>query len=111
MKERARKPKLMRRTPWDESEKLTPVQRFIKSSYLENYEEKHPVLSASDEVELLNSLEVTTCRHCGSTFIQKYGYTKNGVQRYRCRECEKSFTVTTNSLFADHKVSISEWIE
>ena len=76
MREQPRKHKSMRRTPWDESKELTPVQRFIKSSYLENYGEKHPALSSSDEVELLNSLELTTGRYCESTFIRKYGYTK-----------------------------------
>ena len=111
MREQPRKHKSMRRTPWDESEELTPVQRFIKSSYLEDYGEKHPALSATNEVELFNSLELTTCRYCESAFIRKSGSTKNGVQRYQCRECGRSFTVTTNSLFADHKVSISEWIE
>lgn len=111
MTKRSRKHASLRKTPWDLSEELTPMQSFIRSTYFGNYTEKHPALLATDEAELLNSFEVSNCKYCQSTFIRKYGYTKNGVQRYQCRECGRSFTITANSLFADHKVSISEWIE
>ena len=32
MREQPRKHKSMRRTPWDESKELTPVQRFIRAN-------------------------------------------------------------------------------
>ncbi|MBA4116414.1 MAG: IS1 family transposase, partial [Rubrobacter sp.] len=31
------------------------------------------------------------CRHCTSTKIIRHGYTTRGKQRYRCRDCGRSF--------------------
>lgn len=60
---------------------------------------------------MLNSYTVSECKHCASTHFRKIGYNSNGVQRYLCLECHKSFNILTHTLFDDHKVSISEWIE
>jgi hypothetical protein len=39
------------------------------------------------------------------------GYTRNGVQRYKCLECSQTFTPVTKTIFEGHKISLSEWIE
>jgi len=31
------------------------------------------------------------CPHCGNSDIQKNGFSENGIQRWRCAYCEKSF--------------------
>lgn len=31
--------------------------------------------------------------------IQKYGKTRRGIQRYRCRTCKRTFTATTGTIF------------
>lgn len=50
------------------------------------------------------------CPFCGSTKINKRGYTAGGIQRYLC-ECKKGFVPTTGTIFDEHKLSIGEWIE
>ena len=100
-----------RRTPWDGKEDLSPTQAFIKSNYLDTYYNRHPILKTTNEAELLNSLEVRCCKYCGSTSFIKKGFTGNGIQRYKCKDCDKYFTIISNSLFENHKISILGWIE
>lgn len=100
-----------RRTPWDGKEDLSPTQSFIKSNYLDTYYNRHPILKETNEAELLNSLNVRCCKYCGSTLFIKKGFTSNGVQRYKCKDCDKYFTILSNSLFENHKISILSWIE
>lgn len=100
----------MRKTPWDSHPELLPMEDFIRSNYLDSFNRRHPPLGLK-EAELLNSFEVTKCRFCGSISIKKNGKTSNGIQRYKCNECHHTFNILTNTLFDNHKVSISEWIE
>lgn len=100
-----------RRTPWDNSPELTPIEVFIKSKYLDSFNQKHPKLSETNEFEFLNAYSISECRHCHSNNIRKFGFTKNKIQRFQCLECHKTFTVLTNTIFEDHKISITEWIE
>lgn len=100
-----------RRTPWDGRETLTPIQAFIKSNYLDSYNYRHRRHIDTNESELLNTFKLSCCKHCGSDNIKRNGYTSNHIQRYKCLDCGKSFTVLTNTLFENHKISIIEWIE
>jgi transposase-like protein len=49
-----------------------------------------------------------TCPHCGGTNTIKKGRTSKGAQRYRCRDCESIFNDLTGTIFADHRLSLSE---
>ena len=100
-----------RRTPWDGKKDLSPVQAFIKSNYLDTWYSHHSLLKETDEADLLNRLEVNCCRYCGSVDFKRHGFTSNGVQRYRCNDCQRTFTVLSNTLFDSHKIPILEWIE
>lgn len=101
-----------RRTPWDDDlDALTPSQKFIRDRYLRSYEQKHPQIGKSDEARFLNTFLISACKYCGSTNIKRNGYTRNGMQRYKCLDCGRTFNVLTGTLFDDHKISISEWIE
>ncbi len=90
---------------------LTAGQKFIKNKYEQNYICKHPKLSETDEKEIINSVEIKCCRRCNSSNILKRGFTTNGIQRYYCNECQHYFTPTTGTIFENHKISISEWVE
>lgn len=48
------------------------------------------------------------CPHCKSTHIVRNGTTK-GSQRYICRDCGKSFRITTNTILASTKKDLSVW--
>lgn len=100
-----------RKTPWDQSCELSPLEVFIKSNYLDTFNTKHPRLMNTNEAVLLNSFEVYFCKHCTSSLIVKRGHTKNGIQRYVCKECGRTFNILTNTLFDNHKISVTEWIE
>lgn len=105
--------KSRRKTPWDGADKLTPTQAFITHQYEEHYMQRHPKLEDTGEVELINSFSPTKCPHCGSMSFHKYGKTRIGIQRYRCNsaECHQTFLPTTGTIFDEHRISISEWIE
>lgn len=43
--------------------------------------------------------------------IEKYGRTRQGVQRYRCRSCGKTFTETTGTIFFRKRTPEHEILE
>ena len=92
---------------------MTPAQGFIATHYLEHYEQRHPALSSTGEVELINTYIPQRCPYCGCEKFSKYGHTCIGVQRYRCSkpECSQTFLPTIGTIFDEHRISISEWIE
>ena len=98
------------KTPWDNSKELTVIQSFVMEKYKNDYKFKHPSLSSTNENELLNSIKVNQCKICSSEKIIKRGKTRNGIQLYYCKQCNRRFTVTTNTIFENHKISITEWI-
>ena len=99
------------KTPWDNEVNKSTTEKFIIEIYKGHYKAKHPKLIDTKEYELINSININECRYCCSKNIKKNGFTKNNVQRYYCKECKKEFTATTNTIFENHKISITEWIE
>lgn len=102
--------KSRRATPWDGSEDMNPTQAFLKKHYDERYNNHHRKVEESDESEMINYYSPGKCPFCNSMAFKKNGYTNSGVQRYKC-ECAKTFLSTTGTIFDDHKLSISEWME
>lgn len=100
-----------RTTPWDSIADKTPTQKFLYDLYQEHYKERHPPLNTTGEEKLINSFEPDTCPFCAKDRIIKKGLTGNGVQRYLCRDCGKRFTPVTGTIFENHKISITEWME
>jgi len=96
---------------WGDKELMTPSQRFLSERYEAHYKERHPALKDTGEAELINSVVPETCPYCGEADFSRFGMTTNGVQRYRCKVCSKTFTPITGTIFDGHKISISEWME
>ena len=105
--------KSRRITPWDDETNLTPSQAFISAHYKEHYEQRHPKLGETGEVELINTYTPSKCPYCGSDTFSRYGHSRIGVQRYKCNnsDCGQTFLPTTGTIFDEHRISISEWIE
>jgi transposase-like protein len=103
--------KSRKKTPWSGLPEATALQVYIDDCNLSNYNRRHPQCTDTGEAALLNSFEVSECRRCMSSEIQKFGYTANGIRRYRCKECGKTFTVLTNTIFDSHKIPLSEWLD
>lgn len=99
-----------RRTPWTDSDSATPLQAFIDGCAERDYLHRHPTVDDTGEVGLLNSYELHRCRHCGSERIRRYGSYRNGAARYMCNGCGRTFGVTTNTIFDNHRIPVSEWI-
>ncbi len=99
------------KTPWDGFENRNDLQDFIYTHYKEHYYRSHKSLLLSDESDFINSKVPSKCPYCESKHFIKNGYTKNKIQRYKCSSCFKTFTVLNNTIFENHKISISEWIE
>lgn len=58
MKTKYKRNSSRRKTPWDNQITLTPMQEFIKDRYQEEYDNKHPDISNSKEITLLNSFAI-----------------------------------------------------
>jgi transposase-like protein len=67
--------------------------------------------SNSQIEEILGALnfEKSSCPHCGSRNFVKHGRTSLGRQRYRCRECRKTFSETTGTPFMYSKKALKTW--
>ena len=54
--------------------------------------------------------DIIKCRNCGSVAVKKHG-TKDGKQRYRCKDCNKTFTMRTKTFFSHSHVEDWQWKE
>ena len=100
-----------RETPWDNQIGRSPIEEFIRSNFIDDYNSHHEPLITTNESDLINSYIPDKCPHCGTYDIRKKGYTSDGIHRYYCQRCKKTFNILTNTIFHNHKLSIKEWIE
>jgi hypothetical protein len=100
-----------RKTPWDGVSDLTETQEFLQQHYADHYADRHRALGESGESEMINSYVPTKCPFCATERFKRNGRTQSGVQRYMCGACAKTFLPTTGTIFDEHRISISEWME
>lgn len=76
------------------------------------------ILLSSTFVNSINTEEFMTnerfaegrvCPVCGSIHIVRNGRMPNGTQRFICRDCFRSFVITTNSIMSGTKKDLSVW--
>ena len=103
--------KSRKRTPWDGESEVTQTQEFLRQHYEKYYADRHRALRESGEAEMINSYVPARCPYCASEKFKRSGRTQNGVQRYMCAACGKTFLPTTGTIFDEHRISISEWME
>ena len=60
--------------------------------------------------EIFVCRKIECCPACGRNKYIKYGSYKN-IQRYKCKECGKTFSKTTNSLWSYSKKDLNKWIK
>lgn len=53
---------------------------------------------------------IECCPICGGNKYIKYGTYKK-IQRYKCKQCDKTFSKTTNSLWSYSKKDLNKWIK
>lgn len=105
-----KRPTSRKSTPWNEIKNMTETQSFLKQLYEAHYAERHIIVKDSGETALVNSYIPGKCPHCGADKFKRSGHTDSGVQRYKCG-CGKTFLPTTGTIFDEHRISISEWME
>ena len=66
-------------------------------------------LQLEDFVSGIKSAQVYKCPYCGSTHIVRNGHRPDGVQKFRCCECHRSFVPMTNTIFAHTHKPLSVW--
>jgi transposase-like protein len=83
------------------SDQLTKLHHDV-ASYLTN-NKVGQTISDHDET-------ITNCPHCDCHELSRWGMTTNGIQRFRCKSCRKTFNALVDSpLYCMKKAEI--WIE
>ena len=57
-----------------------------------------------------NSCEIERCPRCGSVAIVKKGKSRNGEQRYLCRDCGRTFSGSTDRILGASKLPRETWM-
>ncbi len=64
----------------------------------------------NEETNPKNYTEAVSCSNCKSNNICKNGKDRNGIQRYKCRECGHTFSATSNTLSSHTSQSVGQWM-
>ncbi len=72
-----------RKTPWDgvPADELDSFEIFLRREYHEHYSVHHVSISETDEAQLLNSFEISTCHLCGSTRLKDLSDKRNPMNQ------------------------------
>lgn len=100
------------------------VINYLKSTDRIDYDALINVFKSNDKIvlsrkEIISLLKIINdksnrkCPYCNSTFIsrhQKHTKYKDGVtkERFRCKDCRKTFSDTTNTIFHNAKLSFEK---
>ncbi len=100
-------------TPWDgeDESSLGPAETLVMACHRDIYGYRHAGASLEGEAEFPNAYERDACPRCGSGGIRKRGHDPNGVRRWECKSCGRSFTPTTGTIFEAHKIPVADWAE
>ena len=64
--------------------------------------------SAADLLEQVRWRDSRQCPRCRSESVIKYG-SYRAFQRYRCKDCDRTFNDKTGTIFAHAKIALTEW--
>lgn len=88
---------------------LDPITLLeFKNYLLENLTSLLGVKNASAKIISRNKEEFLFCEHCECK-IYKNGKTKNGMQKYICSGCNKTFSETTGTITYHSKITFNVW--
>ena len=87
------------------------AQHFLASKAFRNLTAYEVARMSEEEAQQFfqqarwGSLEQQACPDCG--VFQKHKYRRHRKQ-WQCKACDREFSVTTNTVFADHKISLGK---
>ncbi|MCH3917408.1 MAG: hypothetical protein LKE40_08090 [Spirochaetia bacterium] len=105
------KSKSRRETPWSGDGNASALQQFIDESNQANYERRHPSEIGATEAGFINSFIPDGCPWCGSSQYISFGKTRTRIRRYRCRQCGRTSTPITGTIFDSRKIPLSQWLD
>ena len=63
----------------------------------------------AEYIEELRFVNGRVCPICGSVHVVRNGHRADGKQRFKCRDCNRSFVINTNSITAGTHKDFSVW--
>ncbi len=79
------------------------------------YESKEKIKNEYDKLETnryFNEMGIEIqCPVCHSKHMIKKGYNTNGLRIYKCKDCNKKFTIISQTIFDNSKYSLHVWID
>ena len=80
------------------------IQKSVNSKKLKGH------INSFLKKDIYENKKIECCPLCGGNKYIKHGSYKD-VQRYRCKECRKTFSNTTNSIWSYSKKDLNKWIK
>ena len=87
---------------------LNEVNKLIENDI--DYKNLETLMPQLLKVDLYKDKKFECCPHCHNTYFIKHGKYK-GIQRYMCRNCKRTFSNTTNSLWYYSKKVPELWVK
>lgn len=100
-------------TPWDDCDEasLGPAETIVMACHRDIYEYRHAGASLEGEAGFFNAYERDACPRCGSREVKRRGHDPNGIRRWECKSCGRSFTPATGTIFESRKIPVADWTE
>ena len=80
------------------------IQKKVKSKKLKEH------INSFLKKDIYKNKKIECCPICGGKKYIKHGYYKE-IQRYKCKECGKTFSDTTNLLWSYSKKDLNKWLK
>lgn len=94
----------------DKIDKLSPAdQERLKTIFFSKTFTKS--ISIEEFVTKERFANGRVCPVCGATHVVRNGQRKDGTQKYICKDCGKSFVITTNSIMSGTRKDLNVWIK
>lgn len=100
-------------TPWDGADEgsLGPAETLVMACHRDIYRYRHAGASLEGEADFFNAYVRESCPRCKSSEIEGNGKDPNGIRRWLCKSCNRSFNVTTGTIFESHRIPVADWTE
>ncbi len=98
-----------RKTPWDSSADLTPVQEFLRMHYKVHYEARHPKLSETGEAGLINSFVPSNALIAARRSLRNVRRPQTGYNDTSVSVAVHSFRQPTRSSMSIGLQSVNGW--
>lgn len=84
---------------------------FISQVLTNNRQHSESFQPKSQSPDSIRFKDGVFCPHCGETRCSKFGFTRQGKQRYKCSGCKRTFTATTNTTLDYTKKDVEIWMK